>query len=194
MLHEILNFPDSSVGKQSACNAGNPGSGWSAREGKGYPFQFSGLEISMDCIVYGVAKSQTWLSDSLSLYFSLRSSVTTSRVMTFPSFQLNPIIKPKRNCHCPVFVHPTPLIPHASSSSWKPQQAMFSPSSEQPGSIHAFLILLCATVICVNFFSLRWLRVLWTMIWYHILLPLLLCGMLAHMYWVGYKVHSGFSC
>ena len=32
-------------------------------EGKGYPFQYSGLENSMNCIVHGVAKSQTWLSD-----------------------------------------------------------------------------------------------------------------------------------
>ena len=32
-------------------------------EGKGYPFQYSGLENSMDCIVHGVAKSQTQLSD-----------------------------------------------------------------------------------------------------------------------------------
>ena len=32
-------------------------------EGKGYPFQYSGPENSMDCIVYGVAKSHTGLSD-----------------------------------------------------------------------------------------------------------------------------------
>ena len=32
-------------------------------EGKGYPFQYSGLENSMDCIVHGVTKSQTQLSD-----------------------------------------------------------------------------------------------------------------------------------
>ena len=30
---------------------------------KGYLLQYSGLENSMDCIVHGVAKSQTWLSD-----------------------------------------------------------------------------------------------------------------------------------
>ena len=46
-------FPHSSVGKESACNAGNPGSipglGRSPREGKGYPLQYSGLENSMDC-------------------------------------------------------------------------------------------------------------------------------------------------
>jgi len=38
-------FPDSSVDKESACNAGDPnlilGSGRSAGEGIGYPFQYS---------------------------------------------------------------------------------------------------------------------------------------------------------
>ena len=35
--------------------------GWedSPGEGKGYPLQYSGLENSMDCVVYGVAKSRT---------------------------------------------------------------------------------------------------------------------------------------
>ena len=55
-------FPCSSVGKESACNAGDlgsiPGSGRSAREGKRYPFQYSGLENSMDYAVHGEAKSQ----------------------------------------------------------------------------------------------------------------------------------------
>ena len=32
-------------------------------EGKGYLLQYTGLENSMDCIVHGVAKSQTRLSD-----------------------------------------------------------------------------------------------------------------------------------
>ena len=64
-------FPDSSAGKESACNAGDlgsiPGLGRSPGEGKGYPLQYSGLENSMDCIVYGVAKSPTRLSDFHSL-------------------------------------------------------------------------------------------------------------------------------
>ena len=55
-------------GKVSACNVGDlgliPGLGRSPGEGKGYPFQYSGLENSMDCIVYGVAKSRRQLSDS----------------------------------------------------------------------------------------------------------------------------------
>ena len=32
-------------------------------KGLGYPLQYSGLENSMDYIVHGVAKSQTWLRD-----------------------------------------------------------------------------------------------------------------------------------
>ena len=98
-----MGFPDSSVGKETTCNAGDPrsipgegkirwrrdrlpapvflsflcgsaakesaynardlgsipGLGRSPGEGKGYPLQYSGLENSTDCIVHGVAKSQT---------------------------------------------------------------------------------------------------------------------------------------
>ena len=40
-----------------------PGLGRSPGEGKGYPLQYSGLENSMDCAAYGVAKSRTGLSN-----------------------------------------------------------------------------------------------------------------------------------
>ena len=40
-----------------------PGLGRSPGEGKGYPVQYSGLENSTDCIVHGVAKSWTRLSN-----------------------------------------------------------------------------------------------------------------------------------
>ena len=60
-------FTCGSAGKESACNAGDlgsiPGLGRSPEEGKGYPPQYNGLEISKDCIVHGVTKSQTGLSD-----------------------------------------------------------------------------------------------------------------------------------
>ena len=60
-------FPCGSTGKESGCNAGDLGSiprlGRSPGEGKGYPLQYSGLENSMDCIVHGVTKSQTRLSN-----------------------------------------------------------------------------------------------------------------------------------
>ena len=62
-----LKFPCGSVGKESACNAGDlgliPGLGRSPGEGKGYPLQYSGLGKSMDYIVHGVAKSWTRPSD-----------------------------------------------------------------------------------------------------------------------------------
>ena len=50
-------FPDSSVGKESTCNAGDPslipGSGRSPGDGIGYPFQYSDLENSMDYSPWG---------------------------------------------------------------------------------------------------------------------------------------------
>ena len=65
--HITLGFPGGSDGKESACNVGDlgliPGLGRSPGERKGYPLQYSGLENSMDCIVRGVAKSQTRQSD-----------------------------------------------------------------------------------------------------------------------------------
>ena len=67
-------FPDSSVGKESSCKAGDPGlipgSGRFAGEGIGYPLQNSGLENSMDCIVHWVAKSQAPdMTERLSLHY-----------------------------------------------------------------------------------------------------------------------------
>ena len=59
-LDNPMGFPHSSVGKESACNAGYPGSspglGRSFGEGIGYPLQYSVLENSMDSIVHGVAE------------------------------------------------------------------------------------------------------------------------------------------
>ena len=63
----FLGFPCDSSGKESACNAGDlgsiPGLGRYPGKGKGYPLQYSCLSNSMDYIVHGVAKSQTWLSE-----------------------------------------------------------------------------------------------------------------------------------
>ena len=63
----ILGLPCGSAGKESAFIAGDlgsiPGLGRCPGEGKGYPLQYSGLDNSMDCIVHGVAKSWTRLSD-----------------------------------------------------------------------------------------------------------------------------------
>ena len=78
-------FPCGSAGEESAYNVGDlgliPGLGRSPGEGKGYPLQYSGLENSMDCIVHGVTKSQTRLSD---FYFTC-SPKTAGTCYGFPS-------------------------------------------------------------------------------------------------------------
>ena len=71
-LLTALGFPGGSDGKESACNAEEPGSipwwGRSPRERNGNPLQYSCLENHMDggawlATVHGVAKSRTRLSD-----------------------------------------------------------------------------------------------------------------------------------
>ena len=74
----FLGFSGGSASKEFTCNGTDlglvPGLGRSPGEGKGYPLQYSGLENSMDCIVHGVAKSQTRLSNfQLSLSLSVNS-------------------------------------------------------------------------------------------------------------------------
>ena len=61
--------------KESACNAGDlgsiPGLGRSPGERARLPIPVFGLENSMDCIVHGVAKSQTQLSDWTELDYTI---------------------------------------------------------------------------------------------------------------------------
>ena len=75
-------LPCGSAGKESTYNLGDlgsfPGLGRSPGKGKGYPLQYSGLENSMDCIVHGVAKSHTQLSD---FHFHFHSCIA-GRVFT----------------------------------------------------------------------------------------------------------------
>ena len=56
-------FPCDSVGKESTCNVGDldliPGLGRFPGEGKGYPFQYSGLENFMDYNPWGHKESDT---------------------------------------------------------------------------------------------------------------------------------------
>jgi len=58
-------FPDSSVGKESACNAGHPGlipgSGRSAGEGLGYPLQNSWASLVAQLVKNLPAMWETWL-------------------------------------------------------------------------------------------------------------------------------------
>ena len=66
-IHLRKDFHGGSDSKESACKAGDvrstPGLGRSPGEGNSYPLQYSGLENSMDCTVYGLSKSQTGMSD-----------------------------------------------------------------------------------------------------------------------------------
>ena len=65
-------FPQGSAGKESACNVGDLGSilrlGRSPAEGKGYPYQHSGLEYSMDCM--SMSLSQRRQNFTLTFTFS----------------------------------------------------------------------------------------------------------------------------
>ena len=79
----ILGLPLWLTGKESTCNAGDrgsiPGLGRSPGEGKGYQLQCSGLENSMDCIVHGVTKSQTRLSN-----FHFTSTYPENELFNYP--------------------------------------------------------------------------------------------------------------
>ena len=100
----ISGFPCGSAGKESACNAGDlgliPGLGRSPGEGKGYTLQYSGLENSMDCIVHGVAKSRTRLSN-FHFHFTLVSHLAFTNINSI--FTLRPYLAILRQCLCCFF-------------------------------------------------------------------------------------------
>ena len=61
----LLGFPDSSVGKESACNAGAsgsiPGSGRSAGEGISYPPQYSWASLVAQLVKNLPVMRETWV-------------------------------------------------------------------------------------------------------------------------------------
>jgi len=60
-----LGFPDSSVGKESACNAEDPGLipglGRSAGEGIGYPLQYSWASLAVQLVKNLATVWETWV-------------------------------------------------------------------------------------------------------------------------------------
>ena len=60
-----MGFPDSSVGKESICNAGDPssipGSGRFAGEGIGYPLQYSWASLVAQLVKNLPAMQETWV-------------------------------------------------------------------------------------------------------------------------------------
>ena len=61
----LLGFPDNSVGKESACNTGDPGSvpgsGRSPGEGIGYPLQYSWASLVAQLVKNPPAMRETWV-------------------------------------------------------------------------------------------------------------------------------------
>ena len=60
-----MGFPGNSVGKESSCNAGDPGSipgsGRSAGEGRGYPLQYSWASLVAQLVKNLPAMRETWV-------------------------------------------------------------------------------------------------------------------------------------
>ena len=82
-------FPDSSVGKESACNAGDPGlisgSGRSAGEGTGYPLQYSWASLVAQLVKNLPAVRGTWVQslgweDPLEKGMATHSSILAWRI------------------------------------------------------------------------------------------------------------------
>ena len=65
MYKDFMGFPDSSVGKESAFNAGDPGSiprwGRSPGEGISYPLQYSWASLVAQLIKNPPAMQETWV-------------------------------------------------------------------------------------------------------------------------------------
>ena len=76
-------------GKESACNAGDlgsiPGLGRSPGEGKGHPFQYSGLENSLDSIVHRV---QTGGHDRATFTFTFFRPITFNMIISMLGYYL----------------------------------------------------------------------------------------------------------
>ena len=85
-----MGFPGSSVGKESACNAGNPslipGSGRSPGEGTGYPLQYSWASLVAQMVKKLPAVWETWVQslrweDPLQEGMTTHSSILAWRIL-----------------------------------------------------------------------------------------------------------------
>ena len=86
-MHKLLKH--SSVGKESACNAGDPssipGSGRSAGEGLGYPFQVPWASLVAQLVKYSPAMRETWVQslgweDPLEKGTAIHSGILAGRI------------------------------------------------------------------------------------------------------------------
>ena len=85
----VFCFPDSSVGKESACNAGDPGSipgsGGSPGKGIGYPLQYSWASLLTQLVKNLPAMWETWVQslgweDNLEKGKAIHSSILAWRI------------------------------------------------------------------------------------------------------------------
>ena len=64
-VYTLMGFPDSSVGKESSCNAGDPGSipvsGRSPGKGIGYPLQYSWTSLVAQLVKLSPAMQDPWV-------------------------------------------------------------------------------------------------------------------------------------
>ena len=95
-----LGFPDSSAGKESACNAGDhgsiPGSGSSPGEGKGYPLQYYWASLVAQLGKNPPAMWETWVrslgwEDPLEKGKTTHSSILAWRILWTVSLSKNPL-------------------------------------------------------------------------------------------------------
>ena len=88
-VYITMGFPDSSVGKESACNAGDPssipGSGRSSGEGTSDPLQCSWVSLGAQLVKNLPAMRETWVrslgwEDSLEKGKATHSSILAWRI------------------------------------------------------------------------------------------------------------------
>ena len=96
MLPTLSDFPDSSVGKESACNGGDSGliPGWrrSPGEGIGYPLQYSWASLSSQLVKNLPTRWETWVrslgwKDPLEESMANGSSLVAQTVKNLPTMQ-----------------------------------------------------------------------------------------------------------
>ena len=80
-------FPDSSVGKESACNAGDPssipGSGRSSGEGIGYPLQYSWASLVTQLVKNLPSMWETWVRSLGWEYLLEKGKATHSSILAW---------------------------------------------------------------------------------------------------------------
>ena len=100
--NDVNGFPGGLEGKESACNAGDPGSipgsGRSPGGGNGNPIQYSCLENPMDsrpwwATVHGVVKNQTGLS-----VYTHTSVYLLKKILNFDTREITFIIQNTHTC------------------------------------------------------------------------------------------------